>query len=65
MGLVCFGLLMIGADCTCLRDHDHRAIERRFRSAKDRVAQRSRPLLPERGMTPVAMAAGRDGAVDA
>ncbi|MFD1271345.1 hypothetical protein ACFQ51_03345 [Streptomyces kaempferi] len=41
MGLVCFGLLMIGADCTCLRDHDHRAIERRFRSAKDRVAQRS------------------------
>ncbi|MEV5782019.1 hypothetical protein ACGFWD_42450 [Streptomyces sp. NPDC048448] len=65
MGLVCFGLLMIGADCACLRDHDHRAIERRFRSAKDRVAQRSWPLPPARDLTPVAMAAGRDGAADA
>ncbi|WP_329287522.1 hypothetical protein [Streptomyces sp. NBC_01455] len=65
MGLVCFGLLMIGADCTCLRDDDYRSIERHFRSVKDRIMKRSRPLLPERGMTPVAMAAGRDGAADA
>ncbi|MFD1272439.1 hypothetical protein ACFQ51_12950 [Streptomyces kaempferi] len=41
MGLVCFGLLMIGADCTCLRDDDYRSIERHFRSVKDRIMKRS------------------------
>jgi hypothetical protein len=65
MGLVCFGLLMIGADCTCLRDEDYRSIARRYRSVKDRLVQRSRPLLPARGMTSVAMAADRDGAAGA
>ncbi|MET8290798.1 hypothetical protein AB0M86_11045 [Streptomyces sp. NPDC051639] len=65
MGLVCFGLLMIGADCACLRDDDYRSIERRFGSVKDRVAPWSWPLPPAPDLTPVAMAAGRDGAVDA
>lgn len=29
MGLVCFGLIMIGADCTAMRDDDYRALWRR------------------------------------
>lgn len=65
MGLVCFGLLMIGADCTCLRDEDYRSLARRFRSVKERVRGGSWSPLPARGMTPVAMTAGQDGAADA
>jgi catalase (peroxidase I) len=65
MGLVCFGLLMIGADCTCLRDEDYRSLARRFRSAKEHVLSRSWSPLPARGMTPVSMTAGQDGAADA
>jgi hypothetical protein len=65
MGLVCFGLLMIGADCTCLRDDDYRSLARRFRSVKERILRRGWSPLPARGMTPVAMTAGQDGAADA
>ena len=65
MGLICFGLLMIGADCTCLRDDDYRSLARRFRSVKDRLSQRRWAPLPTGGMTPVAMLAGQDGAPDA
>ncbi|MFJ4929862.1 hypothetical protein [Streptomyces sp. NPDC088736] len=65
MGLVCFGLLMIGADCTCLRDDDYRSVERHLRSVKDRVMRRSRALLPTRVVTSVASATGKDGAADA
>ncbi|MDH6109251.1 hypothetical protein P3T36_000023 [Kitasatospora sp. MAP12-15] len=43
MGLVCFGLLMIGADCACLRDEDYRALYRWAARLKDTVAQRIRP----------------------
>ncbi|MFD8734770.1 hypothetical protein ACFV06_07580 [Streptomyces sp. NPDC059618] len=65
MGLVCLGLLMIGADCTYLRDEDYRSIARRCRSVKDRLVQRGRPLLRARGITSVAMAAAGDGAAGA
>ncbi|KPH96890.1 hypothetical protein [Streptomyces mirabilis] len=65
MGLVCFGLLMIGADCTCLRDEDYRSLARRFRSVKERVLGGSWSPLPARVMTPVAMTAGQDGTADA
>ncbi|MEU2620239.1 hypothetical protein ABZ642_19270 [Streptomyces sp. NPDC007157] len=65
MGLICFGLLMIGADCTCLRDDDYQSLARRFRSVKDRLSQRRWAPLPTGGMTPVAMVAGQDGAADA
>ncbi len=43
MGLVCFGLLMIGADCTCLRDEDYRALYRRAVRLRDNVVERLRP----------------------
>ncbi|MEU9101845.1 hypothetical protein [Streptomyces sp. NPDC048361] len=43
MGLVCFGLLMIGADCTCLRDEDYRALKSRATSLASRLARRVRP----------------------
>ncbi|MFS4095956.1 hypothetical protein [Streptomyces sp. AF1A] len=65
MGLVCFGLLMIGADCTCLRDEDYRSLARRFRTVKDRVLNGGWSPAAARGVTPVAMTAGQDGAADA
>lgn len=65
MGLICFGLPMIGADCTCLRDDDHRSLARRFRSVKDRLSQRRWAPPPTGGRTPVAMVTGQDGAADA
>ncbi|GAA0926398.1 hypothetical protein [Streptomyces rhizosphaericus] len=65
MGLVCFGLLMIGADCACLRDDDYRSIARRLRSFKTRIMKRTGPLLPRHAVIPGAMTAGRDGAADA
>jgi len=64
MGLVTFGLIMIGADSLILNDHDYRTIQARIRSANSTVRQlfgpatgrlRVRPstaeqpvLLPER-----------------
>ncbi|MFD8718723.1 hypothetical protein ACFV2H_12060 [Streptomyces sp. NPDC059629] len=65
MGLICFGLLMIGADCTCLRDDDYQSLARRSRSVKDRLSRRRWAPLPAGGMTPVAMVAGQDGTADA
>lgn len=38
MGLVCFGLLMIGADCVCLRDEDYRSLWRSVRAGRARMA---------------------------
>ncbi|MEV6480271.1 hypothetical protein [Streptomyces sp. NPDC051576] len=38
MGLVCFGLLMIGADCVCLRDDDYRSMWRRAQAGYARLA---------------------------
>ncbi|KUN06287.1 hypothetical protein AQI95_15485 [Streptomyces yokosukanensis] len=38
MGLVCFGLLMIGADSVCLRDEDYRSLWRRLQAGRLRVA---------------------------
>jgi hypothetical protein len=40
MGLVCFGLLMIGADCTCLRDEDYRSLWRQASALGRRVTAR-------------------------
>jgi hypothetical protein len=37
MGLVCFGLLMIGADCACLRDEDYRAMYRKVLDLRERL----------------------------
>ncbi|MFL4948353.1 hypothetical protein ACJ6WE_13480 [Streptomyces sp. MMS24-I31] len=65
MGLMCFGLPTIGADCTCLRDEDHRWLARGFWTVRKRLPQRRWTPLPTLGMTPVAMAAGQDGAADA
>ncbi|MER6129384.1 hypothetical protein ABT173_43890 [Streptomyces sp. NPDC001795] len=65
MGLVCFGLLMIGADCTCLRDEDYRSLARRFRTVKDRLVNRGWSLSPAGGMTPAAMTGGQEGMADA
>ncbi|KIE24288.1 hypothetical protein LK08_25685 [Streptomyces sp. MUSC 125] len=65
MGLVCFGLLMIGADFTCLRDDDYRSIGRRFKSVRARLAKRAGPLLPARALAPMMVGAGGDGAGDA
>ncbi|MFD9126626.1 hypothetical protein [Kitasatospora sp. NPDC059571] len=45
MGLVCFGMLMIGADCTCLRDEDYRAMYRKFQDLRERITVRLRPAL--------------------
>lgn len=47
MGLVCFGLLMIGADCTCLRDEDYRSLYLRAVRLKQGVLDRLRPPLAE------------------
>ncbi|AUG81937.1 hypothetical protein CFP65_7353 [Kitasatospora sp. MMS16-BH015] len=44
MGLVCFGLLMIGADCACLRDEDYRAMYRRAVRFKERWSARPAPV---------------------
>ncbi|MEU5307938.1 hypothetical protein [Streptomyces sp. NPDC021562] len=65
MGLVCFGQLMVGADCTCLRDEDWRSLARRFRYVTSRVRGGSWSPLPARGTNPVAMTAGQGGAADA
>jgi hypothetical protein len=40
MGLVCFGLLMIGADCACLRDEDYRSLWARARRLSTATAGR-------------------------
>jgi len=42
MGLVCFGLLMIGADFTCLRDEDYRSLYLRALKIRDEVVARWR-----------------------
>ncbi|MGW2816718.1 hypothetical protein [Streptomyces sp. NPDC001415] len=46
MGLVCFGLLMIGADCTCLRDEDYRSLKTRAMAIGSRFARRVKPAAP-------------------
>ncbi|MEU7063849.1 hypothetical protein [Streptomyces sp. NPDC046161] len=46
MGLVCFGLLMIGADCTCLRDEDYRSLGNRVTALVSRFTARLRPPAP-------------------
>lgn len=56
MGLVCFGLLMIGADCTCLRDDDYRSLKDRAVAARSRLVRKLRPAPATRG-EPVAAAA--------
>ncbi|WP_280716631.1 hypothetical protein [Kitasatospora sp. MAP5-34] len=54
MGLVCFGMLMIGADCACLRDEDYRALYRWAVRLKDTVAERIRPSVGlSRNLIPV------------
>ncbi|MER7689145.1 hypothetical protein [Streptomyces sp. NPDC097610] len=68
MGLVCFGLLMIGADCTCLRDEDYRSLKKRAAGVTSRLAQRLRPAGTV-GAGPAAVSAfaalaPRDGAAD-
>ncbi|OIJ92869.1 hypothetical protein BIV25_26280 [Streptomyces sp. MUSC 14] len=67
MGLVCFGLLMIGADCVCLRDEDYRSLARRFRAVKERLTNPGWSLSPASGMAPTAMRAvpaGQEGMAD-
>lgn len=46
MGLVCFGMLMIGADFACLRDEDYRSMYRWARRSKERIGVRVRRLAP-------------------
>ncbi|MFE2068181.1 hypothetical protein ACFXDH_38390 [Streptomyces sp. NPDC059467] len=68
MGLVCFGLLMIGADCTCLRDDDYRSLARHFRALKERLVKGGWSLPPASGLSSAAMTAvpaGQEGMVDA
>lgn len=50
MGLVCFGLLMIGADCTCLRDEDYRSMARRVRRAGSALTRALRPSAAPQGV---------------
>lgn len=37
MGLVCFGLIMLGADSVCLRDSDYHSLHRFAAALRDRV----------------------------
>ncbi|MER5730200.1 hypothetical protein ABT084_17975 [Streptomyces sp. NPDC002138] len=53
MGLVCFGLLMIGADCTCLRDEDYESLGARVGGFASRFLPRGRATEPS-GPSPVA-----------
>ncbi|WP_406124741.1 hypothetical protein [Streptomyces sp. NBC_00989] len=53
MGLVCFGLLMIGADCVCLRDDDYRSMWRRARAGHARLATRRPPGTRSRQVPPL------------
>jgi hypothetical protein len=46
MGLVCFGLLMIGADSVCLRDDDYLSLHAWARRTGREVLARLRPLRP-------------------
>lgn len=41
MGLVCFGLIMLGADSVCLRDADYRAMASRLRARRPRTSARA------------------------
>ncbi|MGN6330860.1 MAG: hypothetical protein ACTHOD_04305 [Motilibacteraceae bacterium] len=43
MGLVCFGLVMVGADAVCLRDADYRTLARRLRAPTAPGAARRLP----------------------
>ncbi|MHA6762473.1 hypothetical protein [Streptacidiphilus sp. PAMC 29251] len=43
MGLVCFGLIMIGADCTGLRDEDYRSLWRQSIPLRRRIGGLLRP----------------------
>lgn len=45
MGLVCFGLVMVGADGVCLRDADYRALARRLRPVPRPAGSRPGPGL--------------------
>ncbi|MDF3298397.1 hypothetical protein [Streptomyces tropicalis] len=65
MGLVCFGLLMIGADGTCLRGEEYRSLARRFRAVKERLLRGGWSPSLTRSMASAAMAAGHRGVVDA
>ncbi|MGW1502649.1 hypothetical protein ACWCQW_29495 [Streptomyces mirabilis] len=69
MGLVCFGLLTIGTDCTCVRDEDDRGLGGRAVGVTSRLASRPRPAGTV-GAGPAtvcafAALAPRDGAADA
>jgi hypothetical protein len=50
MGLVCFGLIMIGADSVCLRDDDYRSMFRVAARFRERLSSR----LPVPTIAPVA-----------
>jgi len=55
MGLVCFGLLMIGADCVCLRDEDYRSLWKRLQAGRAWAADN---WAPEAGRLRVSLPAG-------
>ncbi|WP_329121129.1 hypothetical protein [Streptomyces sp. NBC_01465] len=61
MGLVCFGLLMIGADCTCLRDEDYRSLKTRVTALTSRFASPVRPTALAGTATGVDTALGTGG----
>jgi hypothetical protein len=69
MGLVCFGLLMIGTDCACVRGEDCRGLRGRAVGVTSCLAQRLRRAGPV-GAGPArvsafAVLAPRDEAADA
>ncbi|MFJ1603197.1 hypothetical protein ACIOHS_07495 [Streptomyces sp. NPDC088253] len=68
-GLVCFGLLPIGADRGCPRDEDHRPLRRRAVGVTSRLARRLRPAgtvgAEPATLSAFAALAPRDGAADA
>ncbi|MFV8189292.1 hypothetical protein [Streptomyces sp. AF1B] len=59
MGLVCFGLLMIGADCVCLRDDDYRSMWRRAQTRYARLATSWPPETRSRRASPLTGSAPR------
>ncbi|MFE2519643.1 hypothetical protein [Streptomyces mirabilis] len=69
MGLVRFGLLTIGTDCTCVRDEDYRGLGGRAVGVTSRLAGRLGPAgTVDAGPATVsafAALAPRDGAADA
>jgi hypothetical protein len=69
MGLVCFGLLMIGTDCTCVRHEDYRELRGRAVCVTSRLAQRLRPAgtvgAGRATVSAFAVLAPREGAADA